>query len=251
LCRNKTGVAGPVVDDRGVGGDAAGDDGDVHVAVDDLRKQWKLIELHRRKSARPQSEQAARGVEDADAHDRGDVGHETDVRAEVLRVFDVRQVLRAQPDEEVDKLQRLAAQQRELERQLEAFKLRLATAQTQDYFSQVREVAGVRVLALCLDNFDRKALRSFVDTAKDRLGSGVVVVGSIEDDKAVLVAGVTRDLTQRLSAGILLGQVAALMGGKGGGRPDMAQGGGPDAAKLPEAIARVPEFVAALAQAKE
>jgi len=164
---------------------------------------------------------------------------------------DVRQVLRAQPDEEVDKLQRLAAQQRELERQLEALKMRLATAQTQDYFNQVREVAGVRVLALCLDNFDRKALRSFVDTAKDRLGSGVVVVGSVEDDKAVLVAGVTRDLTSRLSAGTLLGQVAALMGGKGGGRPDMAQGGGPEATKLPEAIARVPEFVAALAQGKE
>jgi alanyl-tRNA synthetase len=164
---------------------------------------------------------------------------------------DVRQVLRAQPDEEVDKLQRLAAQQRELERQLEALKMRLATAQTQDYFSQVREVAGVRVLALSLDNFDRKALRSFVDTAKDRLGSGVVVVGSVEDDKAVLVAGVTRDLTSRLSAGTLLGQVAALIGGKGGGRPDMAQGGGPDTAKLPEAIARVPEFVAALAQAQE
>jgi alanyl-tRNA synthetase len=79
----------------------------------------------------------------------------------------------------------------------------------------------------------------------------VVVVGSVEDGKAVLVAGVTRDLTPRLSAGTLLGQVAALMGGKGGGRPDMAQGGGPDAAKLPEAIARVPEFVAALAQSKE
>jgi alanyl-tRNA synthetase len=104
---------------------------------------------------------------------------------------------------------------------------------------------------LCLDNFDRKALRAFVDTAKDRLGSGVIVVGSVEDDKAVLVAGVTPDLTPRLSAGTLLGQVAALIGGKGGGRPDMAQGGGPDAAKLPEAIARVPEFVAVLAQAQE
>jgi alanyl-tRNA synthetase len=164
---------------------------------------------------------------------------------------DVRQVLRAQPDEEVDKLQRLAAQQRELERQVEALQLRLATAQTQDYWSQVREVAGIRVLALCLENFDRKALRAFVDTAKDRIGSGVVVVGSVEDGKAVLVAGVTRDLTSRLSAGTLLGQVAALMGGKGGGRPDMAQGGGPDAARLPEAMARVPEFVAALAQSKE
>jgi len=65
------------------------------------------------------------------------------------------------------------------------------------------------------------------------------------------VAGITRDLTARLSAGTLLGQVAALMGGKGGGRPDMAQGGGPDAVKLPEAIARVPEFVAALAQTRE
>jgi alanyl-tRNA synthetase len=151
----------------------------------------------------------------------------------------------------VDKLQRLAAQQRELERQVEALQRRLATAQTQDYVSQVRDVAGVRVLALCLEHFDRKALRSFVDTAKDRIGSGVVVVGSVEDDKAVLVAGITRDLTPRLSAGTLLGQVAALIGGKGGGRPDMAQGGGPDAARLPEAIARVPELVAALAQSKE
>src|SRR4030095_14516731 len=88
---------------------------------------------------------------------------------------DVRQVLRAQPDEEVEQLARLGAQQRELERQLEALKMRLATAQTQDYFSQVHEVAGVRVLALCLDNFDRKALRSFFDTTKDRLWLGGVV----------------------------------------------------------------------------
>jgi alanyl-tRNA synthetase len=164
---------------------------------------------------------------------------------------DVRQALRAQPNEEIDKLQRLAAQQRELERQIAALQTRLATAQSQDYLSQVRDVAGVQVLALCLENFDRKALRSFVDTAKDRLGSGVVVVGSVEDEKAVLVAGVTKDLTSRLSAGTLLGEVAALLGGKGGGRPDMAQGGGPHAAKLPDAMARVPGLVAAMAQAKE
>ena len=164
---------------------------------------------------------------------------------------EVRQALRAQPDEEVDKLQRLAAQQRELERQIAVLQMRLATAQSQDYLSQTCDVAGVRVLALCLENFDRKALRTFVDTAKDRLGSGVVVVGGIEDAKAVLVAGVTKDLTQRLSAGVLLGEVAALLGGKGGGRPDMAQGGGPDTAKLPEAIARVPALVTSMLQAKE
>jgi alanyl-tRNA synthetase len=159
---------------------------------------------------------------------------------------DLRQMLKAQPDEEVDKLLRLTAQQRELERQLEAAQMRLATAQTQDYFSQVQQVDGINVLALQLDNFDRKALRSFVDTAKQRLGSGVVVVGGAEDGKATLVAGVTKDLTHRLSAGAIVGQVAAITGGKGGGRPDMAQGGGTDAAKLPEAMARVPAIVAEL-----
>ncbi len=97
-----------------------------------------------------------------------------------------------------------------------------------------------------LENFDRKALRSFVDTAKDRLGSGVVIVGTAEDDKVALVAGVTKDLTDRISAGALMGKVAPLLGGKGGGRPDMAQGGGTDTAKLPEAMAQVPDFVAAL-----
>ncbi len=161
---------------------------------------------------------------------------------------DLRQVLKAQPDEEVEKLQRLALQNRELERQLEALKMRLATAQTQDYFAQVQDVAGIKVLALSLDNFDRKALRSFVDSAKDRLGSGVVVVGSAEDDKIALVAGVTKDLTARISAGAVVGQVAALTGGKGGGRPEMAQGGGTDVTKLPEAMQQVPIIVADLVQ---
>jgi alanyl-tRNA synthetase len=140
-------------------------------------------------------------------------------------------------------------QQRELERQLDTLKLRLATAQTQDYFSQVQQVDGIQVLALTLDNFDRTALRSFVDTAKERLKSGVVVVGSTEDDKVNLVAGVTSDLTPRLSAGAIMGEVAAITGGKGGGRPDLAQGGGTEVAKLSEAIARVPTIVATLVQA--
>jgi alanyl-tRNA synthetase len=161
-------------------------------------------------------------------------------------LHDMRQLLKAQPEEEVDKLERLAAQQRDLERQLAALQQRLATAQTQDYFSEVQDVNGVKVLALHLQDFDRKGLRSFVDTAKDRLGSGVVVVGTAEDDKVALVAGVTKDLTDRISAGLLMGKLAALTGGKGGGRPDMAQGGGTQVDKLPDAIARVPEFVAEL-----
>jgi alanyl-tRNA synthetase len=159
---------------------------------------------------------------------------------------EMRQMLKAQPQEELDKLERLSAQQRELERQIAALQQRLASSQTQDYFSDVQEVKGVKVLALNLQDFDRKALRSFVDTAKDRIGSGVVLVGAVEDDKVSLVAGVTKDLTDRISAGALMGKVAPLLGGKGGGRPDMAQGGGPDVNKLPEAIAQVPELVAAL-----
>jgi alanyl-tRNA synthetase len=166
--------------------------------------------------------------------------HETRV------LSDVRHLLKAQPDEELEKLQRLTAQQRELERQLDALKMRLATAQSQDYFSQVQSINGIKVLALPLENFDRKALRSFVDTAKDRLGSGVIVVGSAEDGKVNLVAGVTQDLTNRISAGTIVGQVAVLTGGKGGGRPDMAQGGGTDVTKLAEALARVPAIVAEL-----
>ena len=160
---------------------------------------------------------------------------------------DVRQLLKAQPDEELEKLQRITAQQRELERQFESLQMRLATAQSQDYFSQVQTVNGMKVLALRLENFDRKALRAFVDTAKERLGSGVVVVGSAEDGKVNLVAGVTPDLTARISAGTIVGEIAALTGGKGGGRPDMAQGGGTDVTKLAEALARVPAIVAALA----
>jgi alanyl-tRNA synthetase len=168
------------------------------------------------------------------------------VKREERVLSDLRQVLKAQPEEELDKLQRLTAQQRELERQVEALQQRLASAQTQDHFGNVQEVAGMKTLALCLDNFDRKALRAFVDTAKERLGSGVVVAGSVTDDKVALVAGVTPDLTARLSAGDLLGKVAALTGGKGGGRADMAQGGGTDTRKLPEAIAQVPAIITAL-----
>ncbi len=159
---------------------------------------------------------------------------------------EMRQMLKAQPEEELTKLERLSLQQRDLERQITALQQRIASAQSQDYFSDVQEVSGIKVLALHLEDFDRKALRSFVDTAKDRLGSGVVIVGTAEDDKVALVAGVTKDLTGRISAGALMGKVAPLLGGKGGGRPDMAQGGGTDVAKLPKAIAQVPDFIADL-----
>jgi alanyl-tRNA synthetase len=105
------------------------------------------------------------------------------------------------------------------------------------------DVAGVKVLAARLDGLDGKALLALVDQLKNKLGSGVILLGGVFEEKVVLVAGVTQDLAAKLKAGDLMKQAAAAVGGKGGGRPDMAQGGGTDAGKLDEALALAKAFV--------
>ena len=105
------------------------------------------------------------------------------------------------------------------------------------------EVKGVKVLAARLDGLDGKALLALVDQLKNKLGSAVILLGGVQDDKVVLVAGVTQDLTAKLKAGELMKQAAAAVGGKGGGRPDMAQGGGVDAAALDGALTLAVTFV--------
>src|SRR5690606_27127353 len=105
------------------------------------------------------------------------------------------------------------------------------------------DVKGVKVLAARLDGLDGKALLALVDQLKNKLGSAVILLGGVFDDKVVLVAGVTQDLTAKLKAGDLMRQAAAAVGGKGGGRPDMAQGGGVDGGKLDEALALAVTFV--------
>ncbi|HTN31216.1 MAG TPA: DHHA1 domain-containing protein, partial [Pseudomonas sp.] len=104
------------------------------------------------------------------------------------------------------------------------------------------EIKGAKVLSARLDGLDGKALLALVDQLKNKLGSAVVLLGGVQDDKVVLVAGVTQDLTGKLKAGDLMKQAAAAVGGKGGGRPDMAQGGGTDAAQLDAALALVRGF---------
>ena len=99
------------------------------------------------------------------------------------------------------------------------------------------DVKGTKVLAARLDGQDGKALLALVDQLKNKLGSAVILLGGVFDEKVVLVAGVTQDLTAKVKAGDLMRQAAAAVGGKGGGRPDMAQGGGVDAGKLDEALA--------------
>ncbi|MNR17099.1 Alanine--tRNA ligase [compost metagenome] len=134
---------------------------------------------------------------------------------------------------------------RQLEKELEQLKAKAASAAGDDLAGAAIEVAGVKVLASRLDGVDGKALLALVDQLKNKLGSAVILLGGEFDGKVVLVAGVTQDLTARLKAGELMKQAAAVVGGKGGGRPDMAQGGGVDAGKLGEALALVEPFVAA------
>ncbi|MNZ92179.1 Alanine--tRNA ligase [compost metagenome] len=134
---------------------------------------------------------------------------------------------------------------RQLEKELEQLKAKAASAAGDDLAGAAIEVAGVKVLASRLDGLDGKALLALVDQLKNKLGSAVILLGGEFDGKVVLVAGVTQDLTAKLKAGELMRQAAAVVGGKGGGRPDMAQGGGVDAGKLGEALALVEPFVAA------
>ena len=123
-------------------------------------------------------------------------------------------------------------------------KSKLAATQGGDLASQAVAVKGVKVLAARLENADALALRETLDQLKEKLQSAVIVLGSVSDGKVALIAGVTPDLTAKLKAGELVNSVARQVGGKGGGRPDMAQAGGSDPAKLPEALASVSDWVA-------
>ena len=107
----------------------------------------------------------------------------------------------------------------------------------------VKEVRGVKVLAHRVDNLERAQLRTLVDQLRDKLGSGVVVVGSASNGSVSLIAGVTKDLTSRVQAGKVVGAIAEKVGGKGGGRPDLAEAGGKDPAALDSALAEVYKVV--------
>src|SRR5207253_5934590 len=122
-------------------------------------------------------------------------------------------------------------------------KARLATGQGQDIALQAVDVKGTKVLAATLEDADAKTLRETLDKLKDRLKSAAIVLGAVNDGKVSLIAGVTADLTSKVKAGELVNFVAQQVGGKGGGRPDMAQAGGTEPAKLPNALESVKRWV--------
>ncbi|MDX2352515.1 alanine--tRNA ligase [Stutzerimonas xanthomarina] len=147
-------------------------------------------------------------------------------------------------DNLLDKLGAMLERNRQLEKELEQLKAKAASATGNDLASAAVDVKGVKTLAARIDGLDGKALLALVDQLKNKLGSGVILLGGVQDEKIVLVAGVTQDLTGRLKAGELMKQAAAVVGGKGGGRPDMAQGGGSDVSRLDKALAIAEGFVA-------
>jgi alanyl-tRNA synthetase len=132
---------------------------------------------------------------------------------------------------------------RSLEKELARLKGKLASAQGDDLLAQAVEVRGARVLAAVMEGADVNALRAAIDKLRDKLKSAAIVLASTTDGKVTLIAGVTSDLTGKVKAGELVNMVAQQVGGKGGGRPDMAQAGGSDPAKLPAALASVRAWV--------
>lgn len=148
-------------------------------------------------------------------------------------------VLKTNPDELLGKVEALAKQNRELERQLEQLKARMASSAGDDLSNQAIEINGKKVLIASLEGFNPKTLRDTVDQLKNKLGSGVVVLANSSEGKINLIAGVSKDLTASVKAGDLVNMVALQVGGKGGGRPDMAMAGGSDLEALPAALASV------------
>ena len=126
-----------------------------------------------------------------------------------------------------------------LEHEVQQLKTKMAQAQAGDLESQAREIKGVKVLAARVDGLDRPQMRTLVDSLRNKWKTAVVVLGAAEDSNVSIVSGVTKDLTAKVHAGKLAGAVAQAVGGKGGGRPDMAEAGGKDAAALAGALADV------------
>ena len=153
--------------------------------------------------------------------------------------------LKAQPQELLTRVGQVIDTIKSLEKELARLKSKLAASQGDDLAAQAADIAGAKVLAATLEGADVATLRETLDKLKDKLKSAAIVLASVSDGKVSLIAGVTSDLTSKVKAGELVNMVAQQVGGKGGGRPDMAQAGGTDASALPAALASVAGWVGA------
>ena len=153
--------------------------------------------------------------------------------------------LKATPDTASSKVEALRGEVRDLEKESSRLRQKLASSAGGDLTQGAVEVGGMKVLAAQIEGATASTLRDTLDQCKNKLGTGVILLAAVEDGKIALVAGVTSDTTNRVKAGDVIKHFAGELGGKGGGRPDMAQGGGSDVAALPAVLASLPEWVAA------
>ena len=160
-------------------------------------------------------------------------------RESMNQLREIAGLLKCNRDTTSEKVGLLADRAKTLEKELAQVKTKAASNAGSDLASQAVDVAGIKVVAAQLEGLDRKGLMEAVDKLKNQLGDAVVLLASIEQDKVVLIAGVAKSISGRYPAGELVGHVATFLGGKGGGRPDMAQGGGVALEKLPEALEKV------------
>jgi len=159
------------------------------------------------------------------------------------RLDSLAKLVKGSRDDVTEKVGQLLEKQRKLEKELEQLKGKLASSAGSDLASQAEDIGGINILAARLDGADAKALRDTVDQLKNKLGTAAIVLGSADGNKITLIAGVSKDATDRIKAGDLVNCVAQQVGGKGGGRPDMAQAGGNDPASLDGALASVTAWV--------
>ncbi|HLO64711.1 MAG TPA: DHHA1 domain-containing protein, partial [Azonexus sp.] len=166
------------------------------------------------------------------------------VQEQATRISGISALLKTTPDEIAERVVGIMDNVRALEKELARLKSKLASSQGDDLVNQAVDVKGAKVLAATLEGADVNGLRETMDKLKDKLKSAAIVLASVADGKVTLIAGVTADLTGKVKAGELVNQVAQQVGGKGGGRPDMAQAGGTQPENLPAALASVQAWVA-------
>ncbi|EEY3890385.1 alanine--tRNA ligase [Escherichia coli] len=172
----------------------------------------------------------------------------TTVHADSDRLSEVAHLLKGDSNNLADKVRSVLERTRQLEKELQQLKEQAAAQESANLSSKAIDVNGVKLLVNELSGVEPKMLRTMVDDLKNQLGSTIIVLATVAEGKVSLIAGVSKDVTDRVKAGELIGMVAQQVGGKGGGRPDMAQAGGTDAAALPAALASVKGWVSAKLQ---
>ncbi|MFZ4691354.1 MAG: alanine--tRNA ligase [Burkholderiaceae bacterium] len=165
------------------------------------------------------------------------------VQSLAARVNEAATALKVQPEEITQRIAQVQDQVKALEKELASLKAKMASGQGDDLLAQAVDIHGIKVLAVTLENADVNTLRAVMDKMKDKLKTAAIVLASVSDGKVSLIAGVTADSTSKVKAGDLVNFVAQHVGGKGGGRPDMAQAGGTDPSGLPAALAAVSQWV--------